>query len=86
MRGTRAKKLRRLSGHSPSTQSEYGVHYTHKEVPVPVSENYPKGLATIRLETRVLAKGQSRKRYQSLKQAYRTDKPGILTLTRGLGL
>lgn len=82
MRDTTAKKLRTLTGFTPSAERTYELRYVSREIPVPVSENYPRGVAVVRIGRVMLAEGEAKAKYKKMKAAYRHDKPNILMLLK----
>lgn len=82
MRGTTAKKLRTLTGFIPAAERNYDLRFVHRQIPVPMSENYPNGVATIQIGRVVLAEGEAKAKYKKMKAAFRADKPNILMLLK----
>ena len=82
MRGITAKKLRTLTGFTPSAERTYELRYVTREIPVPISENYPRGMASVRIGRVVLAEGEAKAKYKKMKAAFRADKPNVLMLLR----
>ena len=73
MRGSIAKRLRRITKHDPSTPPTYVYHTRQKAAQVPVSVN-PSGFILIDRITRLLVGTSSRAKYQRAKTLYHTFK------------